>query len=230
MNIFALVSNPSVYGGKDNRIAFFNEGEVEGTCACCKTQLKYDDQFLKRMNETLVSLACSDKCVRELGWYSKTADLPPTLPDTVQKTRALSSLADATEKGVADILAGRVVTLQDGQSLESLESPKKAALCPECSGIKKGRGYAHVNGCSLDKRASTRVRPEKPNCPVCNGPAVGRGFSHAEGCSNIKVKSDKPKETCPSCGGIKRGRGFSHTDQCHIPKGLEAVALKDAGN
>ncbi len=50
--------------------------------------------------------------------------------------------------------------------------------CEKCGGKRKGKGWAHNEGCSLD----TRPKGPKSFCPKCNGPARGRGFIHTTNC------------------------------------------------
>ena len=62
-----------------------------------------------------------------------------------------------------------------------------AEKCSECEGERRGKGWSHNEGCSLD----TRPKGPKNFCPKCNGPARGRGFIHAQNClMKIKGKID----------------------------------------
>ena len=53
-----------------------------------------------------------------------------------------------------------------------------AEKCSECGGKRRGKGWAHNEGCSLD----TRPRGPKSFCPECQGGARGRGYIHYDNC------------------------------------------------
>jgi hypothetical protein len=140
-------------------------------------------------------------------------------------------LAVAKDMDAARI-AGWFERIQDERILpvtaedKSLESPTpaivvvKADTCSECGGPRRGRGYTHKEGCSLNSRASASKSNEV--CSGCGGPRRGRGYTHKKGCrldSRIILKQQQQQrqsngETCPECGGTKRGRGFRHTEEC----------------
>lgn len=60
---------------------------------------------------------------------------------------------------------------------------QKDEFCPECGGRRRGRGYAHEDGCSKDSRRIQQENRSDETCPECGGSKRGRGFSHKPGCS-----------------------------------------------
>lgn len=64
-------------------------------------------------------------------------------------------------------------------SQQSSSKAINAEKCSECEGPRKGKGWSHNDGCSLD----TRPKGPKNFCPKCNGPARGRGYIHRDHCS-----------------------------------------------
>ncbi len=68
---------------------------------------------------------------------------------------------------------------------QSSNKTVNAEECEECGGLRKGKGWSHNEGCSLD----TRPKGPKNFCPQCNGPARGRGFIHAASCNKNTKKT-----------------------------------------
>ena len=80
----------------------------------------------------------------------------------------------------------------------------KPKFCPECDGLRSGKGYAHTDDCSL--KPQPVEREVKPPCTECDGPARGKGYTHVDGCS-LKpkgyVKTGKPRGR-PAIKGRRR--------------------------
>lgn len=143
--------------------------------------------------------------IREVACNFSHADFSGLSPDYVEQPRQELSV----ESDINDI---------------EEEVDNKPQSCPSCNGPRRGRGYTHVEGCSLStavklaekKPASTEP---KETCQKCGGVRWGRGYNHQKGCTEstafkLQLPERPPVETCPKCGGPKRGRGFSHNAPC----------------
>lgn len=86
--------------------------------------------------------------------------------------------------------------------------------CDECGGPRRGRGYAHKDGCS--EATGAAATKEVETCDKCGGPRRGRGFMHTDSCPTRQQPEKKELPTCETCGGTKRGRGFSHKPDCPV--------------
>lgn len=194
----ARVSSDAIPGGRVTCLQPNPQGAGEGICGNCGKSLRYNpDRF-----ETVVELACSTDCAKEMGFYPERPEWEPT-----ERHSRSKSDREATCPHCGGPRAGRGWTHTDdcdrGKSAETEESPPDRDI-PDEPG-----------------KASEPIppKPKRDNCPVCGGPPWKRGWKHAEGCSNsAKAKVEAAAEAkraeraanghVPAPKGKRRPRGM----------------------
>lgn len=53
--------------------------------------------------------------------------------------------------------------------------------CPDCGGLRRGRGFTHARDCPGLQKNQEQVKPVD-TCEKCSGPRRGRGFRHKNDC------------------------------------------------
>lgn len=216
---YAKVNDPA-YECLGGHLDLLFDGEIETNCVNCDKKIKHSKSLYR-----IVGVCCSRECAENIGYYGGN---------------------DIMNMSVNELNENEIEQTIESAPVATVVSPvtivKESKTCPKCSGPAKGRGYTHVDGCELDKRAGQKLNQDGTTvparvCSLCNGPARGRGFTHTADCSeNSKnkipdtsdVKPTEPKvvKLCPECSGPAKGRGFTHTDTCSLNCHVKMAAAK----
>lgn len=163
--ILAKLNDPMVPGGKIGHIR--TPGPLTGVCAGTGETLTYEPDRLYDILEVAKNWAAA----KVAGWVRRPPErvVQPATPHV-------------TDTSDADI-PGDVVKASSVAVATIAPAPSKPKVCPECKGQRRGRGYAHAEGCSQDSRNTVvHYDKDKAVCPECKGTRRGRGFAHRDGC------------------------------------------------
>lgn len=155
-HIFARFNDSMVLGGKVGMVV--TPGPEIGTCEGTGEELSYRPDCLYEV----LGVAKDLNAARAAGWFDRPVEMTP---DPIPEPQV-------------------VVKEEDTEGKADFPKPaRRDELCPECGGPRRGRGYAHKDGCSKDSRRMQQQNRSNETCPECGGMKRGRGFSHKPGCS-----------------------------------------------
>ncbi len=121
--LVAKLEDPKVAGGK---IGFVNTpGPVKGVCAITGVEVTYEKDPLYPVAAVVVNMSAA----RSAGWL----DSPLFAVIEEEQSETVDTPSAPSQK-------------------RTPPKSKKPKTCPECGGKRRGRGYIHGTGCSLDSR------------------------------------------------------------------------------